>query len=217
MGEKMRVVLIGAGDIEFHYKNLLKLNEEDIDKHTKDIANALVEADAEIVLLPDRGFCLEVAKKYKEIGGKKVIGLVPKSDKKYGITHLKKYMELKINNEFLFDEFINSGDWYSANQTHCLFGENILMLGTSTGTLGELCFGYYVYKLFLGHKVEVEIDMKKHHAEFVAGSRIPLDTIIYAPLIIEKLPVEIEKYVEKFGTKIIYVKNFRELKKIFSK
>ncbi len=212
----MRVVLIGAGDIEFHYANLLGLSEEEIDNHAENIATALVEAEAEIVLMPDRGFCFEVAKKYREIGGKKIIGLFPKQDKKYGTTHIKEYVEAKINDKPVFDEFIDSGDWYSTNQTHCLFGENVLMLGNSTGTLGELCFGYYVYKLFGGHKASVEANMKKHHKDFVAGERIPFDTVIYKPLILDGLPVEIEKYVEKFGAKIIYAKNPKELKKIFS-
>ena len=212
----MRVVLIGAGDIEFHFKNILNLTEEDIDKHVEDIAAALVEAKSEIVLLPGRGICFEIAKKYKEIGGKKVIGLVPKSDKAFGIKHLEEYMDSKVNDKFIFDEFVNSGDWYSANQTHCLFGENILLLGNSTGSLGELTFGYYLYKLFKGHKEGDKVSMKKFNKDFVAGERMPFDTIVYSPFIKDKLPFEIEKYIEKFGAKVKYIKDTKKLKKEIS-
>ena len=212
----MRVVLIGAGDADFHYEFLLSLTKEKISQHCDEIALALAESGAEIVLLPDRGICFDIAKKFKEFGGKKVIGVVPKSDKKFGINHLKAYIDFELKGKKLFDEIIDSGDWYSANQTHCLFGENILVIGFSLGSLGELSFGYYMYKLFSGGKPEVNVDLSKFNKNFVAGKRIPFDTIIYSPLAKGKLPFETEKYIEKFGSKVIYVNNQKQLKKIIS-
>lgn len=209
----MRVVLIGAGNIEFHYKTLLGLDEEKIDKYAENIATALVEANAEIVLTPDKGFCFEVAKKYKQIGGKKVIGVIPKSDKKFGIKHLKEYMDEKIEGKKLFNDFVDAGDWYALNQTLCLYGDNILLLGTSTGSLGELSLGYYMYKLFGGYKAGAKFNMKKINKQFIAGARMPLDTLVYTPLIKDKLPIEIEKYIELYGSKLVYIKNTNELKK----
>lgn len=72
----MRISLIGAGDFEYHYHNLLGLEKDYFDNEVKQIAKTLVESDFELVLLPDRGICFEIAKLYKKFGGKKVLGTV---------------------------------------------------------------------------------------------------------------------------------------------
>lgn len=104
----LRVNLIGAGDIKFHYFDLLEIPEDRFYKQVKEIAKMLQEAEVEIVLLPDRGISFEVAKRYKEFNGKKVYGTVPLSDKDFGISHLKPYIDAKVNGKKIFDEIIDT-------------------------------------------------------------------------------------------------------------
>jgi len=108
----LRVNLIGAGDLKFHYFDLLKIPEEKFHKQVEGIAKALQEAEVEIVLLPDRGISFEVAKRYKEFNGRKVYGTVPVSDKDFGIVHLKPYMNAEIRGKKIFDEIIDTQNWY---------------------------------------------------------------------------------------------------------
>ena len=201
----MRISLIGAGDIDFHFNKLLGINNKNLNIEIEKIAKSLVRADVELCVLPDRGVCFEVCKKYKEFGGKKVIATVPRDDKEYGIKHLQKYLEEEINGKKVIDDVINSGDWYKENMSHILFADKVLMLGTSLGSLGELSFGYYLFKLFKGHKTGVKINLKKINKYFLAGEKTSFDTIIYSPFIKEKLPFEIEMYIESCGGKVTYV------------
>jgi len=55
----LRTVLIGAGDIKFHYFELLKISEEKFYEEVEKIGKTLAESGCEIVLLPDREFALK--------------------------------------------------------------------------------------------------------------------------------------------------------------
>jgi len=81
----MRVSLIGPGNIDFHYKELLKISDEDLKKHLDEIGKALVSSCVEIELLPDKGVSMEIAKLYKDKGGEKVVASVPEDDKTFGV------------------------------------------------------------------------------------------------------------------------------------
>ncbi|MCD6434002.1 MAG: hypothetical protein J7L14_00115 [Candidatus Diapherotrites archaeon] len=209
--------MIGAGDIEYHYFHLLNIKEEEFKKELSDIAEALVDTCCEIVLLPDKGVCFEIAKEYKRRGGRKVIGTVPLSDEDFGIEHLRPYIEAKINGRKVFDEFIDTNNWYKQNLTHCIFGDAILMLGNSLGALGELAYGFYIYKLFIGNKSGIQVKRKAIHPEARAGGKIPYSVVIYEPFIKERLNYEIEAYIEKSNGTVFYVKNSTELKETFEK
>ena len=213
----LRVCLIGAGDIKFHYFNLLGIKEEIFEKEIENIAKSLVDEGCEIVLLPDRGVSFEVSKKYKELGGRKVVGTVPLSDKDFGIKHLEPYMKSEIEGKKIFDEFIDTNNWYKQDLTHCIFGDIILMLGISLGSLGELVYGFYLYKLFIGDKPEVKAKRKAIHPEARAGEKVPYSVIIYEPFIKERLNYEIETYIRKLNGAVYYVKNSEELKETLRK
>lgn len=133
----LRVCLIGAGDIQYHYNELLKIPSDKFNKHLTKIAKVLAK-NSEIVLLPDRGISFEIAKRYKELGGQKVIGTVPVSDNTFGIKHLEPFITATVEGTKIFDETIDTNNWYKQDLTHCLFGDVILMLGNTLGSLGEL-------------------------------------------------------------------------------
>ena len=207
----LRVNLIGAGDIKYHYFELLNIPEKEFNKHLDEIAKVLL--DFEIILLPDKGVNFEVAKRYKQIGGKKAIGTVPVSDKDFGIKHMKPYIDADVDGKKIFDEIIDTENWYKQDSTLSLFGDVVLMLGNSLGSLGELVYGFYLYKLFLGAKPGVKVTAKKIHPKARAGETIPFSVIIYRPFLKEKLNYEIEAYIKRFGN-IYYVNNAQELRSV---
>ncbi len=212
----MRISLIGPGDIDFHYKELLGLTNSELNSTLERIAQALVNSNAEIELLPDRGVSTEIAKLYKQKGGKKVIGTVPKSDTTFGIEHLKPYIETQINNQPLFDEIIDSGDWFKHDLIKGLMGNAILYLGSSPGTDGERHYAVYLYKLLKRFKQGVEVSSKKIHPEIKAGENFSV--YIYSPFLLNKrLPKEDEAYMQKFGIKLHYINSPEELESILSK
>ncbi len=194
----MRIVLSGPGDIDYHFGELLKIPKEKMDKHIVNITRSLL--DYELVLLPDKGISLEIAKKYKELNGKKLIATLPKDDSEIGIKHLQSYLDLG-----LFDEIINTKTWYKHDLTHNLFGDIILFLGNSLGSVGELSYGFYLYKLLGKNITKLNFDMR-------AGQNIPLTIFIYKPFVKDKLSFEIESYIKKAQGQIFYIENAEELK-----
>jgi len=211
----MRVSLIGPGDIEFHYQEILSISKDDFDSQLGQIAQALVDSGSEIELLPDRGVSIEIAKLYKQKGGKKVIGSVPKSDKTFGIEHLKPYIETQIDNKPLFDEIIDSGDWFKHDLIKGLLGNALLYLGSSPGTDGERHYAVYLYKLISRFKEGVDISGKRIHPEICVGTNFTI--FIYQPFLKSgKLPQEDEIYAKKFGINLVYVNNTDELKQQIS-
>jgi len=208
----MRISLIGAGDVDYHYFELLKLDRSVFYEEIKEIAKTLADKSIEIVLVPDRGLPFEIAKLYKGFGGKKAIGTVPLSDKDFGIAHLMQYKDAMIRSKKIFSEIINTDNWYKQDLTGCLFADAILFLGLSTGSLGDLAYAFYLYKLFNGDKPGVQSKREKIHPSIIAGKNMPFTVFVYKPFIKEKLPYELEEYIKKYNGVIKYLNNIKELK-----
>jgi len=201
----MKVVLIGPGDIEKHSR-ILNRDLGELEEELRKIGKTLAELDVELVLLPDRGVSYLVAKYYKANGGKKVYGTIPLSDKEFGIKHLESYRDV-------IDEEIDTKDWFRQDLMHCLFGHCILCLGFSLGSIGELSYAYYLYKLFKGKKPEVRVEsLKRLHPDIVAGEIDPYPVIIYKPFVAGPLQYELKQYIEDVGGKVVYVSNVDSLK-----
>ena len=213
----LRVCLIGPGDLEYHYQELLGIPKEKFESELNHIAKALVESSVELVALPDRGVSFEVCKRYKQLGGRKAFATVPTSDTDFGVKHLQPFLESQVNVKKVFDEVIDTTSWYKQDLTHCIFGDVVLMLGNSLGSLGELMHGYYLYKLFVGAKPEVQVMRKKIHLQVRSGERFPFHTIVYNPFLKEKINFEIEHYIRKTGGALEYVNNPVELHRALEK
>ena len=95
----LRISLIGPGDIDFHYYQILKINPKRFQSELKKISKVLAESNTEIELTPDKGIALEIAKEYKKQNGKNAIASIPKDDKTYGIKHLEPYLKIEIKNK----------------------------------------------------------------------------------------------------------------------
>ena len=201
--------LIGPGDIDFHFFGVLGLTKQKLQSHIQKIAKVLAESGVEIELLPDKGICIEIAKKYKEQGGKKVIASLPKSDKTFGILHLKQYLELKIDNKNLFDEIIDTESWFKQDLIKGLLGDFILYLGSSPGTDGELNYAVYLYKLIKNFKENIEIIGRKIHKDIKTEN---FSVLVYTPFLKnKKLNPELEKYLEKFNIPFKYIDSPEDL------
>ena len=205
----MRISLIGPGDVEFYFKHMLKKDTKWLKQHIDDIAETLVEVNATPVLLPDKGISLEIARRFKELGGKTVIGTVPFEDVTFGIVHLQKYMELKVNGKPLFSQFINTGDWFKQDLIMGLHGEKCLVLGFSLGALGELTYALYLLKLIKGVKISVE-PQRIHPA--LNHNYNNFSVILYKPFLITTRFKELESYANKINVDLIYVKTKEELR-----
>ncbi|MFA4907270.1 MAG: hypothetical protein WC602_03295 [archaeon] len=207
----LRVCLIGPGDMQYHYGALLGIPEGEFSAEIEGIAKSLADAGVEIVLLPDAGAAFEVAKEYKRSGGTKAIGTLPVSDSDFGIKHLQKFVEEQAEGKKVIDETIDTGNWYKQDICHCLFGDVVLVLGNSLGSMGELAYGYYFYNLFALAKDGMESAKQKIGAEIKAGTRIKFTTIIYEPFVKELMNIEMERYIIKCGGEVLYVKTPEEL------
>lgn len=208
----MRIALIGPGNPEFHYQELLKIGKEKYQEQVREIARALVNSNSEIELLPDKGICIDIAKEYKTLHGKKVVGSVPLSDRTFGIKHLQEYMQEQINGKPLFDSIIDTGDWFKHDLIKGLMGDAILYLGASPGTDGERHYAVYLYKLIAGFKKGVEVSASSIHLQARAGKNFRI--FVYSPfLIAKKLPKEDEEYARKFGIDLVYVNSASDLEK----
>lgn len=212
----MKIALIGAGDMELHYTKFLGISQDSLKQHISSIAKAISDSRSDIVVLPDRGISFEIAKGAKSLGGSKVFGTVPLQDKDFGTAHLQPFINAKVGETKVIDEVIDTGDWFKQDLTHCTFGDIVLLLGVSTGSVGELAYGYYLYKLFGGYRKEVVSKKKNIHPKIVAGDTVSFDTIVYLPLVKDKLPFEIEKYISEYGARVHYVKDAKELVDVLS-
>jgi len=134
----MKVSILGAGDIS-KISRYTKLSEEEIKKLIEDLAILLVKKEAEIIIVPARDIPYEVAKIYKQNGGKKVIGVIPKEDKEYGIMHIQEYLHIS-------DEEINIGNWYDLNGKIAAQGDYAICIGLSAGALCDIAMLKYHYK-----------------------------------------------------------------------
>lgn len=212
-----RVCLIGPGDINFHFYESFGINRDNLERKIQEIANSLYTSNTELALLPDRGISIEIAKKFKEKGGR-VIGLAPLSDKHPGIRHLKQYIETKVNGKNLFDELIDTGDWPKHDLTMGLFGDIILYLGKSPGTEGERNYSIYMYKIIKGIKSGVDQPIETVHRDARAGKNVPYTILVYTPFLKDrKLSYEDEIYSKKFGVILVYVNSSKDIERELKK
>jgi hypothetical protein len=210
----MRISLIGPGEIEFHFQELLKISKDKFEIELEKIAEAIINSNAELSLLPDKGVSLEIAKRVRKKAKtkSKIIALVPDSDASFGVKHLQEYREIKIDKTPLFDSFINTGDWYKHDMTKGLFGNRLLYLGKSPGTELERNSAEYLIRLLKGFKPNLELARIKIHPDIKIDDNFKL--LVYSPFLHDKkLAFEDEAYLKKYGIDFVYIQNPEDLEK----
>jgi len=123
----------------------IKKNEYGIYKQK--IGKVLVENISRIDIIPDDGFPLDIAKVYKELGGKLVVGNVPKGGSRY----LDKYLKFCDKIEEV------EGDWTFLNTSLSLKDDIMIGIGLSPGTIVEIAYSKY-HKKYLNNPIPVLID-----------------------------------------------------------
>lgn len=186
IGDCVKVVLLGPGDISKIWR-YTEISEEEVRNIIIDFGKFLAENKFEVVLVPSRGIHYEIAKVYKEAGGPKVIGVVPKGDKRFGIRHIEEHLpiadEVITRIESVSDKEIN---WYDLNGEIASMGDVAVCFGISSGALIDMAMLYYHYKYL--------------------GSTTPL--LVLKPFVEGNIPKPIEddlKYME-------YAENVEDLK-----
>ena len=126
----MRISLLGPGDLT-KILRFTKLSEQELKKLVEDIGKIIAEKGHEIVIIPNKGIPIEIAKAYKKNKGKKVYGIVPTKDKDFGIKHIEPYLQF-------IDEKIEVGTWYETASKIASSGEICLVVGLSPGVMRAL-------------------------------------------------------------------------------
>ncbi len=207
----VRISIVGTGDTTIIEKTM-GLTKEDIDNHLNSIAKELAEHTVELIVLS--GIEIELAKKFKIMGGQTVIAPIPIEDKDIGISHITQYIKSEIKKFPLFDGFIDTVDWFRADFVRPLLGDILLVLGYSPGTLMEIGAGLYMYKVITGKKeganLEIEDSLLR---EIRAGKSFPYEIWVYKPFVSSALPKEVNKYCDKLNAKLSYIKSPEDIKR----
>lgn len=183
----MKIAILGPGNPELISK-YGKMNKQEVEELIDKFAKFLAFSGHEIIIAVDRGIAFEVAKKYKQYGGKKVYGVNPESHEKYDKKEqIKPFMSV-------IDEEIKVASWYHLNGEIASFSDIAVALGLSCGTMADIVFLYFHYK-YLKNKTKL---------------------LLYLPSMSGKLPPEIEQGLSVTGKKFDYVGNFGELKEKLS-
>lgn len=134
----MRISILGTGDLT-KIPRFTDISEQELQKLITDLAKLIAEKGHEIVIIPDRGVPLETAKIYKKNKGKKVYGIVPVKDRRYGIKHIEP-------NLGILDERIEVDSWYDADGEIAAAGDVCVVVGMSPGIMREITVLKYHYR-----------------------------------------------------------------------
>lgn len=110
----------------------------------------------ELVIVPDKGSLAEfVAQAYHTSGGKKVMGVVPKKDKEFGIS----WLNLKI-----CDKIIDCSTWRNSPEVFDEVSDVLLVFGLGAGAMIEIGYTKWwerpviILKEFISSKLPKEIE-----------------------------------------------------------
>jgi len=181
-----KVGLIGPTNI----KKLSKLTKKPVVfyiQKAKEIGKILAEVGCELWVNSDKGMAINIGKAYKQNGGKKLVILYPGKDKPWPNKHTKVYKKYA-------DKLRKEPNWFLANYNVVTLPDICICVGLSAGTLSELAYIKWNYKLKRGNLKKI---------------------IAIRELLRErKLPAEVEFDVKKI---LIYVNKIKGLKKILRK
>jgi hypothetical protein len=143
----MRCVLLGPSDIS----KIARFGKiKDTQSYIKEMGKLLARYIEELIITPDYGIYLEIAKAYKKAGGKKLIGMFPE-DERFGTKQLKE------NFKFCDETRSIKGDWYKLGAEITIQGEIVICTGYSPGVMIELSYLKYMQKyLKKGDKILID-------------------------------------------------------------
>ncbi len=187
--EFMRLALIGPSDMDYYACEILGVSKEELFKRLEGVVEQ-VGPGKDLLLLAAPGIAKEFSSRYKKKYGCSVWATMPKQDTYFGTDMLDDDCQL-------YDEIIDSGTWFEQDLLHALYGDAVLMLGTSLGTLGELVYGIYCFDL-------LKKGIGKRKEEMIALNHEKLQIHVAMSLMPSKLDVAIEKYGREKGAVFHY-------------
>lgn len=134
----MKAVLIGVSDKSILWRHG-KLKKEEYTQFVGNYVKILSGYVDELIITPDDGVYLDIAREFGTHQGKTVTGFIPDKDTQYGHDHLEK------NSENIIIKPIN-GDWYTLNAELTKQANVVICLGFSPGSLIELSYVKYHQK-----------------------------------------------------------------------
>jgi hypothetical protein len=102
-------------------------------------ATELARRGHELVVVPDRGIALWAAEVYRQVGGPRVIGLIPS-----GGTGVQEEVSECQKHRHLCDVVIEDLTWAEQFPRICQLAEVMLCIGLSCGTMGEIVWTKWV-------------------------------------------------------------------------
>ena len=146
MRDKLISLIVGPTDKTklFRFGNI---SSDEYSSFIDERARVLAKHIFQMNIIPDDGVPLDIAKAYKNLGGGKVVGHIPKG----GVRELEKY--------FPYCDRIEEFDtgWSGLNTCLSLKGDIITVFGLSPGTLVEVAYTNY-HRKYLDRIVPVIID-----------------------------------------------------------
>ena len=134
----MKISVVGVGDLT-KISRYTPLKEKEVEILISDIAKLIAKKGHEIVIIPDRGIPIELAKIYKKNNGKTVYGVIPTKDKDYGVERWKPYHEF-------IDKKIEFDSWYDVDGKIASQGEICVCIGISPGVMRDITVLKYQWK-----------------------------------------------------------------------
>jgi len=185
----LKVGLIGPTNIQ----KLSKLTKKPVSfyiKKTKEIGKLLAELNCEVWINSDKGMAINIAKYYKQNGGKKLVILFPNSSQPWPNKHAYPYKKYA-------DVIRKEPNWFWTNYNVTAIPDLCVCVGLSAGIFSELAYIKWNYQLKRG-KLKKLIAIRELLRE-------------------RKLPSEIEFDIRRILIYINEVKDFKEILEKYSK
>ncbi len=127
----MRIGIIGPTQVG-RFLDINKFAEHNYSHFIHQLAEFLAKTDDELLVVPEPTAApVNLGLIYRDLGGKKVVGLMPDHDEELGYN----WLDTK-----LVDETISCGTWRNQPEAFCENSDVLLMIGLSPGTMAELCY-----------------------------------------------------------------------------
>lgn len=157
-GEKdLTAIVIGPTDRTKLFR-FGSIRQEDYDRYLTESATILVQHLQKVDIIPDMGVPLDMARRYKDLGGKEVVGYIPRAG----------YESLKPNFKFCDKIEKIEGGWTELNTHLSLKSGLAICFGISPGTLVEIAYSKYHLR-YLGKKIRILADIRS------MSSRLPAE------------------------------------------
>lgn len=157
MSRDLRALVVGPRD-KTKISRFGRITPDRYEGFLSEIASSLAQNVGELILIPDEGVPLDIARACRKVGGVKTIGYVPKNDPERLRPYFGEVDEIKTLD----------GGWSALNTCLSLNSDLVTAFGLSPGTVVELSYTSY-HREYGGKEIPIFVDSR------TIGSRLPLE------------------------------------------